>query len=117
MKPRRQIYKRVVNMEYDSICGEKNEPCKKLRPEHRTFIKVVKRHTFVCKSDIIGRAEKLKKSARFLNRVISFGEDSIQFEADQRLVEAIVEGLGLKDSTPVTAPGTKPKPISRAEVQ
>ena len=55
MKPHRQIYKRVVNVEYDTICGERSEPCKKFRPEHRTFIKIVQRPAFVCKSDIIGK--------------------------------------------------------------
>ena len=55
MKPHRQLYKRVVNVEYDSICGEQNLPCKKFRPEHRTFIKIVQRPTFVCKTDILDR--------------------------------------------------------------
>ena len=72
---------------------------------------------YACKTDMVGRASHFKQSARFLNRVISYGETGLEFEADQRLVEAIIDGLGLKDSNPMSAPGTKPKPISRAEVQ
>ena len=72
---------------------------------------------YACKTETIGRASHLKQSARFLNRVISYGNEGLEFEADQRLVEAIIDGLGIKDSNPSTAPGTKPKPISRAEVQ
>ena len=55
MKPHRQLYKRVVNVEYNTVCGRENQPCKKFRPEHRTFIKIVQRPTFVCKSDLLGK--------------------------------------------------------------
>ena len=72
---------------------------------------------YACKVELIGRDSDLPKSARFLNRVISFGEKGIDFEADQRLVEAIVTGLGLRDGNAATSPGTKPKPIPRSEAQ
>ena len=50
---------------------------------------------YECKIELIGHGKGLQKSAGFLNRVISFSESGIEFEPDQRLVEAIVEGLGV----------------------
>ena len=45
------------------------------------------------------------------------GDNGIEFEPDQRLVEAIIDGLGLKGSNTTTTPGTKPKPVQRSEQQ
>ena len=70
-----------------------------------------------CKIEMIGRDDDLPKATRFLNRVITFREKGIDFEADQRLVEAIVAGLGLKEGNAATSPGTKSKPIPRSEQQ
>ena len=41
----------------------------------------------------------------------------MEFEADQRLVEALVHGLQLEDGNTASSPGTKPKPISKQEQQ
>merc|ERR1712155_167572 len=72
---------------------------------------------YACKVDVIGYGPHVSNSARFLNRVITFGQDGIEFEPDQRLVEAIIEGLGLRGSNTVSVPGTKPKPVPRSEHQ
>ena len=37
----------------------------------------------------------------------------IELEGDQRLVEGIIHGMGVKDASPVTSPGTKSKPITK----
>ena len=34
-------------------------------------------------------------------------------EADQRLVEGIISGMGVKECNPATSPGTKSKPITK----
>ena len=72
---------------------------------------------YSCKTELIGMDADLPKSARFLNRVISFSDDGINFEADQRLVEAIVDGLAIKGGNTCPYPGTKPKPIQKSEQQ
>ena len=43
---------------------------------------------------------------RHLNRIIRWAEDSIEYEADQRHADLIVEQLGLKDAKPLSSPGT-----------
>ena len=63
---------------------------------------------YACKVDLIGFGKNVPNSARFLNRVVSFTEGGIEFEPDQRLIEAIVDGLGLRDSKTCTAPGSAP---------
>ena len=45
-----------------------------------------------CKMDTIGLLNGYKRSARFLNRVITFAPTGIELEADQRLVEVIIHG-------------------------
>ena len=37
----------------------------------------------------------------------------IEMEADQRLIEGIITGMGVKDCNPASSPGTKSKPISK----
>ena len=66
---------------------------------------------------VIGSSRNVAQSARFLNRVISYTARGIEFEADQRLVEALVHGLGLKDGNTSPTPGTKAKPIKREDHQ
>ena len=64
--------------------------------------------------EVIGYGKGVARSARFLNRVISFTERGVEFEADQRLVEALIDGLGIKDGNTSPCPGTKPKPVPKA---
>ena len=72
---------------------------------------------YECKVAIIGRSKGVERSARFLNRVITYTESGIEFEADQRLIEALVDDLGLEGCNTCPAPGTKPKPVRKAEHQ
>merc|ERR1712051_1035365 len=68
---------------------------------------------YACKIEKIGRSKDLAKAARFLNRVVSFTAKGIELEGDQRLVEGIIHGMGVKDASPVSNPGTKAKPVSK----
>ena len=46
------------------------------------------------------------KSIRLLNRVITWGEDGIEYEADQRHAEIIIRDLGLEEnSKSLSTPG------------
>ena len=72
---------------------------------------------YACKIDIIGLCDGYPRTTRFLNRVISFTPNGIDFESDQRLVEALVEGLGLQQAKPSTSPGTKHKPLPKDQHQ
>ena len=48
------------------------------------------------------------KSVRILNRIVTWKEDGIHYEADQRHAEIIVRQLGLKDSSnSLSTPGVK----------
>ena len=68
---------------------------------------------YECKVETIGYDSELGCSARFLNRVISYTSQGIEFEADQRLVEAMVNDLNLIGSKATPTPGTKPRPIAK----
>ena len=39
--------------------------------------------------------------------MLSWGRDGIQYEADQRHADIVVDELGLKESKPVSTPGSK----------
>ena len=72
---------------------------------------------YECKVEMIGIGPDLPKSARFLNRVITFTDKGIEFEGDQRLVEALVDGLQLTGANLSPCPGSKPMPIPKSEHQ
>ena len=72
---------------------------------------------YACKVELIGLRDGHKRTARFLNRVIAYGAKGLEFEGDQRLVEALIEGLQLEGSKAATAPGTKPSPVTKGEFQ
>ena len=56
----------------------------------------------------LGPEEKDDKSIRILNRVITWKEEGIEYEADQRHAEIIVNSLGLeKEAKAVRSPGVK----------
>jgi len=55
----------------------------------------------------LGPDEGDDKSARLLNRVISWEKDGIALEADQRHVEIVLKQLGLEGGRAVGTPGTK----------
>ena len=63
--------------------------------------------TYDSKHDILGPCSKHEKTIRVLNRVLSWSSDGIRYEADQRHADIVISELGLKDSKPVSTPGSK----------
>ena len=56
----------------------------------------------------IGPGSGDDKSIRILNRVVTWTEEGIEYEADQRHAEIIIKGLGMQaDSKGVATPGNK----------
>ena len=49
------------------------------------------------------------KSVRILNRIVSWSEQGIQYEPDQRHVEIVIKALGLEKGKSVVTPGTGDK--------
>ena len=65
----------------------------------------------------LGPQPKDDKSIRILNRVVTWDEDGIHYEADQRHAEIIVQKLNLADgAATVTTAGVKTKPIDDEEL-
>ena len=62
---------------------------------------------FDTKTEFLGPGIHHQKSVRILNRVITWGEDGISYEADQRHAEIAVKELGLEKAKPVTTPGSR----------
>ncbi len=57
------------------------------------------------KSEIIGPEDGDGKQACMLNRIVTWEEDGIAYEADQRHAQLIVEGMGMSEAKAVTTPG------------
>ena len=58
-------------------------------------------------SGIMGPGEDDIKEVRVLNRLISWREDCIEYEADPRHVQIIAETMGIGNAKPVTTPGVR----------
>ena len=49
-----------------------------------------------------------KKREGILNRIITWcGNEGVQYEADQRHAEILIESLGITEAKPVSTPGIK----------
>ena len=65
---------------------------------------------FKTKSQVIGtKADEESSEARVLNRVIRVTPNGWEYEPDQRHVDMLVDGLGLRDAKPVMSPGEEEK--------
>ena len=63
---------------------------------------------FEIKTNLLGPDPKRHvQEVRILNRVVTWGEEGICYEADQRHGEILVRELGLEHSKPVSTPGTR----------
>lgn len=62
---------------------------------------------FDTKTEYLGPGSHHQKTVRILNRVISWDDDGITYEADQRHAEIVVRELGLEAGRPVTTPGSR----------
>ena len=64
---------------------------------------------------MLGPEETHKQEVRVLNRVISWKEDGIQYEADPRHVEIALCELGLDKANEICSPGAKEEGKTKAE--
>ena len=55
----------------------------------------------------LGPAPEDAKQARVLNRVVTWFDDRIEYEADPRQAERLIDELGLTGASPVVTPGVK----------
>ena len=59
------------------------------------------------KTEVLGPSDKDKQQVKVLNRIITWTDTGIEYEADPRHVELILKELHLKDAKGVCSPGTK----------
>ena len=59
------------------------------------------------KVETLGEGGQCKKEVRILNRIVRWGEDGVEMEADPRHAEIVVRDLGLSDAKCSRVPGTK----------
>ena len=62
---------------------------------------------FDIKSQMIGPRESDKNSAQVLGRVVTIGAEGVQYEADPRHAEIIIEALGLEEAKTLSTPGNR----------
>ena len=67
------------------------------------------------KHDILGPGATHQKSIRVLNRVLTWTPDGIQYEADQRHAELIVQQQNLGGAKAVSTPGEEVKPHEKED--
>jgi len=70
------------------------------------WMKTVLEGKFETKTVIIGPEINDQKSARVLNRIITFTEYGVEYEADQRHAESIVKEMNMTDAKSLSAPGS-----------
>jgi hypothetical protein len=71
------------------------------------WLEKVLSEAFEIKVEILGPGPSHSKEIRILNRVLTWHDWGIGYEADPRHAEIAIEQLGLKDAKPVGTPGTK----------
>ena len=65
------------------------------------------REEFEMKTEVFGPDPGQKRQARILNRIITWEDDGMHYEADQRHAEIIIDELGLKGAKSLATPGTR----------
>ena len=77
------------------------------RPRDLQWLDMKMKEEFEMTTEVFGPGPARKQQVRILNRVLTWKEDGIDYEADQRHAEIIIEELGLKDAKPLATPGTR----------
>ena len=67
------------------------------------------------KTQVLGPSKTDKQEVRVLNRIISWKDNGIQYEADPRHVEIVLKELNLENSKEVCSPGTKEEGKTKEE--
>ena len=68
-----------------------------------------------CKLKILRPARAGEESIRVLNRVLVWIEQGVQYEADQRHAEIVIQSLELQDAKGVSSPGACEKVVGNNE--
>ncbi len=71
------------------------------------WLRVKLKEEFEMKTEVLGPKQHHQRQVRILNRVVSWSEEGLQYEADQRHAEIMVEQLGLEKAKPLATPGTR----------
>ena len=66
---------------------------------------------FDIKTTLMGPRASDVQSAQVLGRVVSIGPEGIQYEADPRHAEILVEAMGLENAKTVSTPGVKEEEV------
>ena len=73
---------------------------------------------FELKTEFLGPdVRRHVQQVRVLNRVISWSEESLTYEADQRHAEILIRELGLQDARPVATPGARDEANKASQVE
>ena len=75
--------------------------------EHLKWMKAQLEKQYELKKQVLGPDEGDLKQVRVLNRVLTWSDEGIAYEADPRHAEIVIAELGLKEAKGVVAPGTK----------
>ena len=77
------------------------------REQDLKWLKSMFNAKFEVTNEFLGPGEGHARQVRILNRVISWTDDGIQYEADQRHAEVVIRQLGLEGAKPVSTPGSR----------
>ena len=70
---------------------------------------------FECTGSILGPDAGQERQISFLNRLITWSNESISYEADPRHAQAVLKELGMQECTGVETPGVREESSSGAE--
>ncbi len=62
---------------------------------------------FDIKTSVIGSTPEDQKEVKILNRIVRFTGEGVEYEADPRHVEILIQDMGLQEANPVSSPGTE----------
>jgi len=103
--PERQIRTMVHGDDFVSVASQEN----------LAWLKGVLEGKFETKTIVIGPDKNDCKSARVLNRIISYTDEGIEYEADQRHAEAIVRDLNMTSAKALSTPGSDEAYLSESK--
>ena len=78
----------------------------------RDLEKALEEHYELKRGGRLGPGPEDDEEATVLNRVVRWTEQGLEYEADPRQVEKLLEALDLEDAKKIATPGVKPLPSS-----
>jgi hypothetical protein len=103
--PQRQIRTMVHGDDFVSVA----------KGDDLLWLKRVLEGKFETKTAIIGPDKGDCKCARVLNRIISYTDDGIEYEADQRHAEAMIRDLNMNEAKALSTPGSDEAYLSESK--